>query len=461
LLAEFRPPCGDAAERRAMMADATKMKPGQRVASILFLTALLGWMVPASAQPPIAQPSALDSSQLDAATGSGGRADERAGRLDAEVRTLARDIALEAAAAGVSAAALERSFAGLSADASILDLLVRQPEHALAPWDYMARLASDSRIAEGRERLAEHAGTFASVEERFGVDRHVVAAIWGVESSYGALPGTRPVIASLATLTVADARRRRFWRKELLAALEISERGDMPAHEMLGSWAGAMGHTQFMPSTYLAHAVDHDGDGRRDIWRSIPDALASTANYLRHSGWGSGVPWGLEVVLPDGFDPRLATPVEARGLSEWQALGLRLASGRDWPSELGTSALLLPTGVNGPAFLVTSNYRAVLEYNNAMAYALAVGHLSDRLAGRPALVAAWPTDDPPLDHDGRRELQERLAAVGLDVGPIDGILGESTRAAVRAWQLRNGNPADGWPATRLLQRLRAATATAE
>lgn len=382
-------------------------------------------------------------------------------RLEADLRRVIADVRIEAIAAGVSWRVLDSALADLAADVSILDLLVAQPEHVMAPWEYMSRLVSEKRIAEGRARLAEHGATLDEVEARFGVDRHVVVAIWGVESSYGTLPGTRPVIRSLATLAAADPRRPAFWRKELVAALRILERGDIAAERMSGSWAGAMGHTQFMPSSFLAHAADLDGDGRRDIWQSVPDALASTANYLRNAGWRSGEAWGLEVVVPAGFDYSLAAPREARRPAAWQSLGLVPPAGADWPVGIGEASLLLPTGMHGPAFLVGANFHAVLKYNNSILYALAVGHLADRLAGRPALAALWPTHDPPLDRAGRMELQELLAAEGHAVGAIDGIIGDGTRSAVRAWQGARGMAPDGWPGTMLLERLRHTRSAAQ
>jgi membrane-bound lytic murein transglycosylase B len=375
--------------------------------------------------------------------------DERLAALIAEVRP-------EAIAAGISPSVFDAAFQGLTADASLLDLLTAQPEHVMAPWDYMGRIISDKRIAEGRQKLAEHKAVLDEIEAKLGVDRHVVVAIWGIESSYGALPGKRPIVRSLATLAVADPRRPAFWRKELLAALQIIQRGDVAADRMWGSWAGAMGHTQFMPSSFLAHAIDFDGDGHRDIWQSVADALGSTATYLKRSGWQTGEAWGLEVVLPAGFEYRLAAPRDARDPAEWRALGLEPPAGSDWPAALSRPSLVLPAGMHGPAFLVGGNFQAILKYNNATLYALAVGHLADRLAGRPALAALWPTNDPPLDRAGRKELQERLAREGHAVGSIDGIIGDGTRNAVRAWQGQQGMPADGWPGTQLLERLRGA-----
>ena len=354
---------------------------------------------------------------------------------------------------GVSREVFDRAVAGLEPDPEIFTLLESQPEHVSAPWDYINRLVSEARIDNGRRLLAHHADTLAAIEKRWGVDRHVVVAIWGVESSFGNAPGTRSVIRSLATLAVGDKGRPQFWRAELLTALAILQSGEITPERMTGSWAGAMGHTQFMPSSWLAHAADFDGDGRRDIWGSAPDALASTANYLKNAGWAAGEIWGAEVVLPTGFDYALSAPGHTKSLAEWKQLGVDRPSGRPWPS-LGTASLILPAGARGPAFLVGANFRAILKYNNAISYALAVGHLADRLAGAPPIASTWPTDDPPLTKAARLELQQRLIGLGFDVGTPDGVVGTQTRAAVRAWQKKNGLIEDGWAGERILEKLK-------
>ncbi|MGD9804730.1 MAG: lytic murein transglycosylase [Hyphomicrobiaceae bacterium] len=377
--------------------------------------------------------------------------------LDAALRSLLRDVRRDARALRIPKSVIDLAFADLTLDMSILDLKARQPEHVMAPWDYMSRLVSEDRITTGRTKVADNAAILEAIEDKTGVDRFVVAAIWGVESSYGTLPGTRSVIRSLVTLSVVDRARPAFWRSELLAALQILAEGAVTPDAMTGSWAGAMGHTQFMPSSFLARAVDFDGDGRRDIWNSIPDALASTATYLAKAGWVPGQPWGVEVVLPAGFDYRLVDAQTARSADEWKRLGLSAPVGRPWPDGLASSALLLPAGMHGPAFLVTSNFEVILKYNRAIPYALSVGHLADRLAGRPALAAIWPIDDPPLDRESRRELQRRLSAAGHTVGAIDGIIGDATREALRDWQGQNGLVPDGWAGARALDLLRSAS----
>ncbi|MFM9938591.1 MAG: lytic murein transglycosylase [Hyphomicrobiaceae bacterium] len=363
----------------------------------------------------------------------------------------------DAAQQNVSRATFDRAFAGVEMDAEILDRLTNQPELTSAPWDYVGIRVSETRIANGQAKLAEHGILLLDLESLYGVDRHIILAIWGMESNYGAMQGTHGIIRSLATLSIIDSRRPQFWRAELLKALAILERGDIAPEKMTGSWAGAMGHMQFMPSSFLAQAVDHDGDGRRDIWGSVPDALASAANYVQRAKWRPGEPWGFEVALPDGFDFGQSAPGVVRSLAEWQKLGVTRPAGMPPVDTTAPLSLLLPAGARGPAFLVTGNFRAILAYNNAVPYALAVGHLADRIAGRPAIAGYWPTDDAPLDKAGREEMQRRLARLGYEISGIDGVIGTQTRAAVRAFQKRAGLPEDGYAGTSFLKRLRQDT----
>ncbi len=223
---------------------------------------------------------------------------------------------------------------------------------------------------------------------------------------------------------------------------------------MTGSWAGAMGHTQFMPTSYIAHAVDFDADGRRDIWGSVGDALASTANYLKASGWQTGEPWAAEVVLPAGFDLALSGQSTLKSVADWEALGLAAPGGSQLPKSASPASLSLPAGLRGPAFLVFPNFRAILKYNNAVPYALAVGHIADRIAGGPSIAGVWPTDDPPLGRTAREDLQRRLAALGYEIGPVDGVIGAGTRTAIRKFQEKAGLPPDGWAGERLLERVK-------
>jgi membrane-bound lytic murein transglycosylase B len=360
----------------------------------------------------------------------------------------------DALAKGITAPTFDAAFAGLSPDPEVLDLAGVQPEHAKTAGEYVGLLVSETRLANGRLKLQEHAATLAAVEATSAVDRHVILAIWGIESNYGAGMGTRRVVRSLATLAAFDPRRPDFWRGELLAALRILQAGDTTPENLAGSWAGAMGHTQFMPSTFAAHAVDFDRDGRRDIWSSIPDALGSTANYLKVSGWVAGLPWGFEVKLPGGFDYALSAPGQAKAWAQWQALGVGARRPGPAPPAPGPWQLLLPAGAKGPAFLVSGNFRAILRYNNAVSYALAVGHLADRLAGGAAFEQPWPADDKALGKADREELQRQLTALGFGTGAIDGIIGGGTRTAIRAYQKARNIPEDGHPDLALLERLR-------
>lgn len=373
-----------------------------------------------------------------------------------DLASFLKSIRREALAAGVSGATFDQAVDGLEGDPEVLALASSQPEFVKPVWDYLNNLASDARVAAGRERLEGHGELLAAIERSFGVDRHVVLAIWGVESNFGSAQGERNVVRSLATLAAGDERRANFWKREFIAALRILERGDVARERMTGSWAGAMGHTQFMPTTYHAHAVDFDQDGRRDIWDSEADGLASTAAYLRHHGWDLDDPWGFEVVLPEGFDYGLSAPDHAKAAAFWREAGVRRPGGitvRDTKSPL---RLLLPAGAAGPAFLVTRNFNAILRYNPAEAYALAVGHLADRIAGAEPIQSAWPETDRPLARSEREELQKRLNERGLDTGPLDGIIGPQSRAAIRAFQRARGLPEDGYPSFELLEMLRQA-----
>jgi membrane-bound lytic murein transglycosylase B len=381
-------------------------------------------------------------------------ATETANAVNARIQAFLVELRAAALQNDVPAAVFDRATAGLSPDPLVIALAAAQPEHLKAPRDYLDALVTDARIEDGRRHLATLGETLVAIEAAYGVDRHAVVALWGVESNYGSAMGEYSVIRSLATLAVEDGRRAAFWRGELFAALHILARGDIEPERMTGSWAGAMGHTQFMPSTYLGHAVDFDRDGRRDIWGSAADAVASAANYLRASGWRSGEPWGFEVALPEGFDFALSGPERAQPLAVWERLGIRRPGGVVWPKSPSDLRLLLPAGAQGPAFLVTANFRALLSYNPALVYALAVGHLADRIAGGAPIIGPWPVDDIPLGRPEREELQQRLAQCGFDAGGIDGIIGERTRAAIRVYQRSRRLPEDGYPSSRLLERLR-------
>ncbi len=364
-----------------------------------------------------------------------------------------RGLRTQAAAAGVSNAAYDAGTAGLTPDMGVLELLNAQPEFTTPIWDYLAPLVDDQRIGDGRAMLETNATTLAQVERQYAVDPQTVVAVWGVESDYGRAFGKRPLLQSLATLS-CFGRRQAFFRGELFATLLLLQAGDLKPEGLVGSWAGAFGHTQFMPSTYRRIAVDGDGDGRRDLVGSIPDALASTANYLVRAGWRSGEPWGYEVKLPAGFDASLAGRKNKRPLADWRARGVLRADGTALPQTDAAAGLLLPAGANGPAFLVFRNFDAIYAYNAAESYALAIALLSDRLRGAGPLLAAWPTDDPGLDRAQRRHLQTLLLARGHAIGAADGMIGTQTRRAIATEQQRLGLlPVDGRAGRRILDAL--------
>lgn len=361
----------------------------------------------------------------------------------------------EADAQGVRRATFDRAFAGArTLDPEVITLSGTQPEFDRTVGDYVTSIVSADRIATGRARLEQNAAILGDIERRYGVDRHVLLAIWGLESNFGVAKGDRGVIRSLATLAVAEPRRAAFWKSELVAALSILEQERISPDRLVGSWAGAMGHTQFMPSTFLKHAVDFDGDGVRDVWSSVPDALASTARYLQASGWIGGRLWGREVVLPSDFDYGLATPSAARPVNGWRVLGVRGQSGALPADDATLWQVVVPAGANGPAFLVAGNFEALLAYNRAYSYAIAVGALADRIAGLVPIQAAWPAGDLPMTRDQRVEVQEILQSLGFDVGGVDGIIGTKTREAIRGFQKARGIAADGHPSLVLLNRIR-------
>lgn len=362
----------------------------------------------------------------------------------------------QAAARGIDAATFARYTADLQPDRTVLPLLDAQPEFTTPIWDYLAGLVDDQRVADGRAMLADHRDLLARLQAEYGVDAETVVAVWGVESDYGRITGKRPLRVSLATLA-CEGRRQDFFRGEFLALLSLLQAGDLSDPQLTGSWAGAFGQTQFIPSTYARIAVDGDGDGRRDLVASVPDALASTAHYLQRAGWRTGEPWGYEVKLPPGFDASLAGRTARRPLSDWVARGVARADGSAIAASDARSALLLPAGLGGPAFLVFRNYDAIYSYNAAESYALAIATLADRLRGGAGIVAAWPTDDPGLSRAQRRELQALLLARGHDIGAVDGMVGTATRRAIAAEQARLGlQPADGRAGQRILDSLRRA-----
>ncbi|WP_336886614.1 lytic murein transglycosylase [Loktanella sp. M215] len=354
---------------------------------------------------------------------------------------------------GVSGATFDAAFAraGFIPDSIALDR--NQAEFVKPLSEYMATAASDERVATGRAMLVQFGGLLDRIEAKYGVDRQVVLAVWGMESNFGRRRGAVPLISTLATLAY-EGRRGRFFEGQLVAALQILQRGDTTPANMTGSWAGAMGHTQFMPTSYAAYAVDFTGDGRRDIWSDDPsDALASTAAYLAHFGWTKGQPWGVEVRLPVGFDYSLSAHSVSRTTADWAALGVVGTGGRAVAGQ-GSASLITPTGAGGPAFLVFKNYDAISRYNNAEAYIIGVGHLGDRIAGAGPLVHPFVAGERSLKRAERVELQQRLTAAGFGTGGADGKIGPASRRAIRAYQARLGLPQDGYASLTLLERLR-------
>jgi lytic murein transglycosylase len=360
----------------------------------------------------------------------------------------------QAARRGVSWQTFQAYTASLEPDLRIMDLLDAQPEFTKSLWDYLDLLVNDARIAAGREILAKYQPVFAAVEKTYGVDRYVITAIWGIESNFGSAIGERPVLQSTATLACIG-RRQAYFKDEFLTALEILNRGDLRPDRLKGSWAGAFGPTQFMPTAFKRYAVDFDGDGRRDVVDSIPDVIASTANNLRMDGWIAGQTWGYEVVVPPGFNYLFADRSRQLTVQEWQRLGIQRVGGKAFPRPADRAYLLVPAGARGPAFLMLNNFAVIMRYNPAEAYALAIGHLADRLRGEGPMAQPWPRDERVLSLTERYELQQRLAYHGFDVGEPDGRVGTKTRTAIREFQLRAGLIPDGFASTQVLDHLRA------
>jgi lytic murein transglycosylase len=357
----------------------------------------------------------------------------------------------QAAHDGISARTLDTAFNGLEPDAKVLDLQKQQPEFKTPVWDYVDGLVDDDRVADGKAAMAREGRALARAEEKYGVPRTMLAAIWGVESNFGQEMGKRPLVQSLTTLACMGDRAS-YFRSELMATLKIIDHGDVPAEKLNGSWAGAFGQTQFMPSTFLRLAVDFEGDGRRDIVDSAPDALASTANYFVKSGWRRGMGWGFEVKLPAGYSGPSGRRAK-QSMAFWAARGLTRIDGR--PLGDGEAGLLIPAGRQGPAFLVTRNFDVVYSYNAAESYTLAACVLADRLSGGLGIVTPWPTDDPLLSREGRKELQALLQRRGYDIGgDPDGHVGTKSKAAIADFQQRAGLEVNGRPSVKVLEALK-------
>ncbi|WP_299807617.1 lytic murein transglycosylase [Tardiphaga sp.] len=359
----------------------------------------------------------------------------------------------DAARRGISQESFQRFTEGLTPDLRIMDLMDSQPEFTKALWDYLDILVNDTRMARGREVLAQYKTIFDAAEKAYGVDRYIIASIWGIESNYSTQMGDRSVLRSTATLACVG-RRQGYFKDEFLVALEILHRGDLRPEQLRGSWAGAFGPTQFMPTAFKRFAVDGDGDGRRDVVDNPTDLIFSTANNLKKDGWQSGQSWGYEIVLPPGFNYMLADKAKAMTLSQWEQLGLKRANGQPFPRPSEKAYLLAPAGAGGPGFLMQQNFRVIMKYNPAEAYALAIGHFADRLRGGPPFVQPWPRQERVLSRAERLELQQLLVQRGFYKGTPDGQFGGQTREALRAWQASIGAPADGFASSEVLERLR-------
>ncbi len=364
-----------------------------------------------------------------------------------------RGFKTRAAKQGISRGTLDRAFRGVRYNPDIIKRDRNQSEFTKTLWEYLDSAASDTRVKNGKAALRKHRKLLEQIERKYGVDKEVVVAVWGLESAYGTFRGSEPVIEALATLAY-DGRRGRFFEQQLIAALKILQNGDTTPRNMTGSWAGAMGHTQFIPTSYLSFAVDFTGDGKRDIWSDNPaDALASTAAYLKRSGWKSGVPWGVEVTLPRGFNYGLASRKIKKTPKEWASLGVRGVNGAPLRN-YGPASLLLPAGHRGAAFLIFKNFNAIERYNAADAYVIGVGHLSDRIKGAGPIKARWPREDRGLTFSERKELQRRLTAAGFDTVKVDGKIGPLTIEAVRRYQRSIGMEPDGYASLVVLKKLR-------
>lgn len=362
---------------------------------------------------------------------------------------------------GIQGEVFDRAMRGVEPDPDVLKAFSFQPEFRTAIWDYLAGLVDQERVDDGRDKLKEWSKVLDEAEQKYGVDRNVIVAVWGVESNYGRIQGKRDILRSLTTLICAD-KRQAFFRGELLATLRILQSGDIPPELLVGSWAGAFGQTQFMPTTYQRLAVDFDGDGRRDIVGSVPDALGSTANFLKRAGWVTGQPWGVEVKLPANYSGPSGRRTK-QSLEQWKSLGIapvkvtaKNGQATNMSNLPGTTqaALLLPAGAKGPAFLVFRNFDAIFSYNAAESYALAIAHLSDRLRGSGMFQTAWPTDDPGTSRAERRQIQQALLDRGYDIGEVDGLIGAKSRAAISAFQQSKSLTVNGRAGQQVLKALR-------
>lgn len=361
----------------------------------------------------------------------------------------------EALKQGISQRTLDKAFKDVHLNLRVLGLDRRQPEFSQTFWQYFNRAITKWRVEKGQELYKKHQEQLNEITKKYGVPGRFIIAFWGLETNYGGYTGNTKIIESLATLAY-DPRRSKFFTSELLAALKIIDLGHVPIEQMRGSWAGAMGLPQFMPSNYLKYAVDGDNNGKIDLWNSLPDVFNSMGSFLKTIGWQEEENWGREVSLPDGFNLALADGRTEKPLTEWENLGIKLADGRSLPSANLQARLLLPSDYRGPAFLVFENFQVIKRWNRSNNYALAVGHLADRIINRPALSKKAPKNDAALSKIELKEIQERLNLLGFNAGTADGISGPITRKAIRAYQVKHKLPADAFPSKSLLKSLRNA-----
>ena len=425
---------------------------GRLAVAAAVAAALVCAVAPAESAPSRKSVASATAKRAAAATAAKRAAAEAARKTDVAFRAFVGGLWPLAEARGVKRATFDAAVAGVTFDPRIVAHTTRQAEFVQPIWVYLSNAVSPKRVEHGRAKAEDTRPWLAKAEKTYGVDPAALMGVWGMESEFGVFTGGDSVIRSLASLAFVHYQGD-YFRDELIAALAILEEGDVAPGEMKGSWAGAMGQTQFMPSSFLEYAVDFEGHGRRDIWDSAPDAIGSTANYLAKHGWIAGAPWGFEARLPEGFKLTAADSARMAPFSAYAARGLARADGGALPND-GEAQLLIPAGLKGPIFLVTANFKAIKTYNNSTAYALGVALLGDAVMGRDGLKSAWPTRDKPLAESETRALQRELDRRGYDVGDVDGRVGDRLQAAVRDYQESIGAPPDGYPTLALLRRLR-------
>jgi membrane-bound lytic murein transglycosylase B len=407
----------------------------------------------APAQAPAAAPGSIPWSGEDGASGHPLMTADAIRQAAANFNACVAGMWPDAARRNISRENFDRFTTGLTPDLRIMDLMDAQPEFTKSIWDYLDILVNDNRLAKGKETLAKYKAQFDAMEKAYGVDRNIVAAIWGIESNYSTQIGDRSVLNSTATLACIG-RRQAYFKDEFLSALEILHQGDLKPEQLHGSWAGAFGATQFMPTAFKRYAVDADGDGRRDVVDDPADLIASTANNLKKDGWQTGQSWGYEVSVPKDFNYMQADRAKTMTMAQWEHLGVLRANNQPYPHPNDKAYLLAPAGAAGPGFLMMQNFRVIMKYNPAEAYALAIGHFADRLRGGQPFVQPWPREERELSKAERLELQQLLAQRGLYKGTPDGQFGSETRQALRNFQTSIGAPADGFATAGMLEQLR-------